>query len=377
MIHKERMLREFFELVQIPCSTRQERQVADLLTKKLEGLGFSVTEDDAGKILGGTSGNLIATLPATKKGTPVLMLTAHMDCVEPCGDIHPRIEDGIIRSDGNTILGADDKAGVTSILEALRVIDEEKIPHGAIQVVFTVAEEGGVNGSKNMNRSLLTADFGYTLDTGGHPGKIVSKAPGQDKLFIKIKGKAAHAGLAPEKGINAITAAGIIMADLPYCRIDEETTFNIGTIRGGKATNIVPDLVEIAAETRSRNKEKLAALTKRICTLFEEGAARTGTEISIEISHSYDPYSHDPEAPVVHFAAQAAEKLGFPVQIVESGGGSDANFYNTYGVPCAVLGVGMTNAHTTEEHIAEQDLYDAAALTLQIIKDTAAIKTDL
>lgn len=372
MINKQRILNDFFELVQIKCSTLQEREIGDLLTKRLQELGFSVMEDQAGKKLGGNCGNLIATRQGSISSAPKLMLTAHMDCVEPCSNIRPQLKDGLITSDGTTILGADDKAGIAAIFEALHCLKEQNIPHGDLQVVFTVAEEGGVNGSKNMDHSLLKADLGYTLDTGGHPGKITCRAPGQDKIFVKIQGKSAHAGIAPENGINAISAAAHIITKLPPARIDEETTCNIGKISGGGATNIVPDLVEIAGESRSRNKEKLDALTQKICDIFKTGASETNTKIEVEVRHSYDPYVLPADAPVIAVAAAAAEKLGFPVEIVESGGGSDANFYNTYGVPCAVLGVGMTNAHTKEESLLEQDLYDAAALTMQIIQEVAA-----
>lgn len=373
MLSEKRILTEFIELVKIRCSTRNEREIGDLLTKRLQDLGGSVIEDNTGEKLGGSCGNLIATFKGTLS-VPTVMLTAHMDCVEPCENINPQIRDGVIRSDGSTILGADDKAGITAILETLRVLKEDKIPHGDIQVVFTVAEEGGVNGSKNMDTSLLHADIGYTLDTHGSPGKIVSKAPGQNKIFVKIQGKPSHAGIAPEKGINAIVAAAKILVKIPQGRIDEETTCNVGTIVGGRATNIVAEFVEIACESRSRSKAKLDKLTNEICTVFKNGAVETNTKIDVTVKKSYDPYVIAEDSIAIVTAAKAARKLNFPVEIVESGGGSDANFYNTYGIPCAVLGVGMTNGHTKEEYILEKDLYDSARLTLQIVKDIAENK---
>lgn len=194
------------------------------------------------------------------------MLTAHMDCVEPCAGIHPVIEDGIIRSDGTTILGADDKAGVTAILEALRQLREHAIPHGPLQVVFTVAEENGVHGSQHLDSSLLHADMGFTLDTHGHPGVMSYKAPGKNQIHIHIAGKAAHAGVEPENGINAIQAAGVLLADAPQGRIDVETTCNIGRIAGGSATNVVADSCDIYYESRSRDTEKLERITQRIMT---------------------------------------------------------------------------------------------------------------
>lgn len=374
MINKKRVLDEFFELVQIKCSTRQEREVGDLLTRRLKELGCTVTEDDAGEKLGGNCGNLVANLKGNIPGAPTVMFAAHIDCVEPCANVKPRITDGVITSDGTTILGADDKAGVTAILETLRVIKEQNLAHGDLQVVFTVAEEGGVNGSKNMDKSLLKADFGYALDSSGRPGKIIVKAPGQNKIHVKIHGKTAHAGLAPEQGVNAIVAAGKILAKVPQGRLDDETTCNVGTIKGGRATNIVPDLVEISMESRSRNQEKLDRLTQQICSVFEEEAKNNNVKVDVVVAKSYGPYVLDENSKVVAAAAAAAKKLGIEVELTGTGGGSDANFYNNYGVPCSVLGVGMQKAHTTEEFIIEEDLYTTAAWVLQIVKDAAQTK---
>ena len=371
MIQEKRILDEFLELIQIPCSTLKEREIADLLTKRLEDLGFTVEEDNAGEKLGGNAGNLVATRKGNVPSAPMIMLTAHMDCVEPCTNIKPQIKDGLITSDGTTILGGDDKAGVVAILEALRVVKEDNIPHGDMQVVFTIAEEGGVNGSKNMDFSLLKAKLGYTFDTSGAPGRIVHKAPGQNKVRATITGKAAHAGNAPEKGINAIVAAGHILTKLPQGRIDEETTCNIGTISGGRATNIVAEEAVIFMETRSRNKEKLAKLTDEVVAIFKQGAKDTNTSIKIEVLPAYDPFDVPVDSETIRVASDAAKELNFAVNVVESGGGSDASFFNANGVPTAVLGVGMTNVHTKEECIKEEDLYNSARLALQIIKEAA------
>lgn len=374
MINKKRILAEFFELVQINCSTRQEREIGDLLTKRLEELSCLVTEDDAAQKIGGSCGNIIANLKGNLPGTPAILLAAHMDCVEPCANVKPQINNGVITSDGTTILGADDKAGITAILEILRVIKEQNLAHGDIQIVFAVAEEGGVNGSKNIDQSLLKADFGYALDSSGRPGKIIVSAPGQNKIHVKIHGKAAHAGLAPEEGINAIVVAGKALAKVPQGRIDDETTCNAGVIKGGRATNIVPDLVEITLESRSRDQDKLDQLTASICKTFEDTATENGARAEIKVVKAYGPYRLAEDSQVVTVAANAAKKLGLEVNITGTGGGSDANFYNNYGIPCSVLGVGMQKAHTTDEFILEEDLYTTAALVLQIVKDTAHIR---
>ena len=271
-INKQRVLDEFFELIQISCPSLGEREVADLLKKRLEELGGKVTEDmQSAKALNGTAGNLVADFKGTVAGAPRILLNAHMDCVNPCAGIKPRIEDGVIKSDGTTILGGDDKGGVVAILEALRCLKEQNLPHGDIQVVFSVSEEQGCAGAKNLDTSLLHSDIGYALDSSGRPGKIIFAAPGQNKIFAKVHGKTAHGGVAPEKGINAIKKAAEILMDVPTSRIDEETTCNIGIIHGGSATNIVPDLVEIAMDCRSRNPEKLEKLTADIVAAYKKG----------------------------------------------------------------------------------------------------------
>lgn len=373
MINKERIRKEFLELIQIRCSTHDEREIGDLLTKRLQELGGTVKEDQAGEKLGGNCGNLVADFPATAgmEKVPTVMLTAHMDCVEPCAGIHPIIENGIIRSDGTTILGSDDKAGVTAILETLRQLREQGLPHGPLQVVFTISEENGVHGSQNLDSSLLHADMGFTLDTHGHPGVMSYKAPGKNQIHIHIAGKAAHAGVEPEKGINAIVAAGTMLADAPQGRIDVETTCNVGRIAGGSATNVVADSCDVYYESRSRDKKKLEEITQRIVDHFKRGEKTTGCHITAEVSPDYGPYEIPQDAPAIEVASRAAKKLGFPLELEESGGGSDANHFNTYGVPTVVLGVGMTNCHTKEEYIEEKDLYDSAEWALAIVLEAA------
>ena len=372
MIDKKRVLNEFFELVSIRCSTLDEREIADLLTARLRDLGATeIHEDGAGKALGGNTGNIVANFKGTVADVPVVMLTAHMDCVEPCANIKPILKDGVIRSDGTTILGADDKAGVVAILETLRCLKEHDVPHGDLQIVFTVAEEGGVNGSRCLDTSLLHADLGYTLDTHGHAGVAAFKAPGKNQLGVRICGKAAHAGIDPDAGRNAITAAGKVLTAVPQGRIDEETTCNVGRIEGGTATNVVAEFCTLNFETRSRDKVKLDALTQRMIDAVNAAMEGTGCTAEIDLKKDYDPYELPADALPIQYLRRAAEKLGFPVVLEEEGGGSDANHFNAYGVPTTVLGVGMTDCHTKEESILEQDLYDAAELTLAIVQEVA------
>ncbi len=371
-INKERVLNQFYELIGIPCPSTQERQVADVLIKELQELGGTVVEDKASaEKLGGTTGNLVASFPGTVSGAPTILLSSHLDCVNPCTGIKATLKDGVFRSDGTTILGGDDKSGVVAIMETLRCLKEQNIPHGPLQVVFTVCEEQGVAGSRNMDPTLLHADFGYCLDSSGHPGKIIFAAPGQNKIFTKVHGKTAHGGIAPEKGINAIKKAAEILMDVPTARIDEETTCNIGIINGGTATNIVPDLVEIAMDCRSRNLQKLEALTERIVTAYKEGGKKAGVKVDVEVRPSYKPYELPKDSKCIVLAAKAAEELGLTVDIAATGGGSDSSHFNAFGVPCTVLGTGMTNVHTVEEILLEKDLYDICEWTLAIVADNA------
>lgn len=373
MINQKRVLNEFYDLVKVRCSTHDEREMADILKQKLQDLGaVSIQEDKAGEELGGNAGNIVANFAGTVPGAKTIMLTAHMDCVEPCANIHPVLKDGVIRSDGTTILGADDKAGVEAILEGLRQMNEQKLPHGPLQVVFTISEEGGVHGSQHIDQSLLHADYGFTFDTGGHPGLMSIAAPGKNQFIIHVKGKASHAGVAPEKGHNAIIAAAKLLADAPQGRLDEETTCNAGIIQGGTATNVVAAECTIRYEARSRNKEKLQKLTQAIIDHFEKGAAKTDCEANVELAPDYDPYAHDKDNPAIQLASRACEKLGFPIKLAESGGGSDANHFNEYGIPTIVMGVGMENGHTLEEYILEKDLYDSCELVVGLIQEAAS-----
>lgn len=372
MVNKDRVLREFYELAKIYCASGTEREVADVVKTKLTGMGLVVTEDNVQEQFGGNCGNVIALFKGNVPDAPAVMFNAHLDCVQPCAGIEPVLKDGVITSAGDTILGADDKAGVVTILEALRVITETGARHGDVEVIFTVCEDGGLKGSKYIDKAGLKAQFGYSLDSGGAPGEIVTMAPGQNSITATVYGKTSHAGLAPEAGINAIVVAGRALAELKQGRIDFETTANVGVISGGVATNIVPDKVVMKCEARSRNLAKLDAQTAHMKETFERIAAAHGARAEVIVEKAYDPFVVPEDAPVVKLFTQAADSVGFKVNITASGGGSDANYFNAYGVSTAVLGVGMSKAHTTAEYIKEEHLYQSAEMVLAIIKTIAA-----
>lgn len=358
------------ELVQVGSESGREGRMAALLKEKLAALGFGVTIDEAAKEIGTETGNIIAKLKGNVEAQPVLFC-AHMDTVTPGMGIKPVEESGIIRSAGDTVLGSDDKAGIAAILEAVRVLKEQEIPYGDLELVFTVCEETGLSGAKALDYSRLTAKMGFVLDSDGQAGTIVNQGPSQDKIVAEMFGRAAHAGINPEDGINAIQVASRAVAAMALGRIDEETTANLGIITGGKAVNIVPDRVTLQGETRSLNEQKRINQTGAICDALEKAARDAGTKVQINVETIY-PAMFVPESePVVRLAQKAAVKIGLKPEIKSTGGGSDTHILNQHGIPSVNLGIAMKKVHTTEEYIAVEDLVKDAEYVLAIIKEAA------
>jgi len=237
-------------------------------------------------------------------------------------------------------------------------------------VVISVGEEMHLLGARLMDKSKLRARRGYVLDAGGPIGTIVTSAPSQDSMQVTVYGKKAHAGSEPELGINAIRVASEAIAAMPLGRIDAETTANIGVIEGGIATNIVPDLVRVRGEARSRDNAKLAAQTAAMRAAFESAAQQHSTHIDFSITRSYNTFAWDEKTPVVASAIAAARRLGLTPILKGSGGGSDANIYAASGITCAVLSTGMADVHSPQEHIAIADMTDATRLLFEIVANT-------
>lgn len=366
-INQQRLIDEFCELVQIDSSSKDERLMADALLVKLQNLGFQVTEDDAGQKIGGTAGNVFAVLEGQKDASP-LLFCAHMDRVQPGHGIKPQINDGVIQSDGTTILAADDVAGIVAVLEAVRVMQEHQLPHGRLEILFTVAEEGGLWGAKSFSVERSKAKAGFFLDASGPVGTIVVQAPAQVGLQATIHGKAAHAGVAPENGINAIVVAAQAITLMKLGRLDSETTANIGIIQGGNATNIVPDKVELRGEARSRNNDKLEAQMNQMVQAIQDACKAHMVTADITTNHSYSAFSLSEEDYVVQLALEAAQNIGLQPSLASTGGGSDANIINGYGIPSVVLGLGYTNVHTTSESLPISELVKAAEYVLSLIQ---------
>ncbi|MCL6611013.1 MAG: M20/M25/M40 family metallo-hydrolase [Peptococcaceae bacterium] len=368
MVDAGRMVAEFLEMVKVDSVSGKERDMADLVKARLKDMGLDPVEDGAGNKINSSAGNIIARLPGTGKAGPPVMVCAHLDTVEPGRGIKPVVEEGIIRSSGDTILGGDDKAGIAIILEVLRMIRENRIDHPGVEVVFTVFEEGGLLGAKNLDPGMLEARLGYVLDSGGPPGTIITSAPTQDRISVAVRGKSAHAGICPENGVNAIEIAARAIAGLRMGRIDHETTVNIGVITGGKATNIVPDSVFVQGETRSLDRAKKELQTRLIVEKFNQAASASGAGVDVRVENLYREYSIGEDREVVRLAVEAAEKLGIVPRLESTGGGSDANVFNEMGIPTVVLGIAMQKVHTTEEFIRIGDMVTCCRYLLEIIK---------
>lgn len=376
MINQERIKQLLLELVQIDSTSRKERKVAERVKRICEELGAEVEIDDAGAAVGGDTGNVIARFPGTIPGADPIMMSAHMDTVVPGEGVKPVVEGDIIRTDGSTVLGGDDKSGISVIIETIRCLQEQKIPHAPIDAVFSICEEVGLLGAKHLDMSKVRARYGIVFDSDD-PGFLFTKGPSANHFEFTIHGLESHAGVAPESGISAIEIAAEAIAAMKLGRIDEETTANIGVIRGGEATNIITNLVTLRGEARSRSEEKLEAQTRHIIQCLEDAAARrevtvdgvtTRGRVESRVTREYHAMDVADDSRVVQLVQQAAARMGLEVKTLASGGGCDANIFNQRGIECANLGTGMRAIHTVKEWLDVKDMCASAEMTLEIMK---------
>ncbi|WP_107727599.1 M20/M25/M40 family metallo-hydrolase [Desmospora activa] len=370
MINQQRLLDEFLQLVGIDSETGDEREICDHLQQKLTALGFTVEEDDTTAVTGHGAGNLIATLEGNLPDAPVIYFTCHMDTVAPGKGVKARVEGEYVVTDGTTVLGADDKAGLAALLEGVRVVKEQGGKHGTIQFILTVGEESGLLGSKALDPAKVKADFGFAIDSNGPVGDIITSAPSQVRLDVKIEGKPAHAGVNPEEGISAIQVASRAISKMPLGRIDHETTANIGKFQGGSASNVVPQWVEILAEARSRDEKKLDVQAAKMKSGFEQAAAELGAQAEVTVTKMYPAYKYEESDLVVQKAMAAVKRVGREPRLLASGGGSDANVIAGHGIPTVNLAIGYEEIHTTNERMPLTELYKAGELVVALIEES-------
>ena len=358
----------FTELAAIPSPPGSEREVADRVTAYLRDLGLDVSEDDAGDRIGANAGNLLARLaPSSANGGTPIFLCAHLDTVQPTGPLEPVVEDGVIRNAGGTILGADNKAAVAAMLEAVRLILSENRPHAGIELLFTPKEEVGLQGAKAFDSDRLEAGVGFVFDHAAPIGEVMLGAPYARALEVTMRGRAAHAGMAPEEGRSAIAAAARAITDFRLGRLDDETTANVGLIQGGTAKNIVPDHCSFSIDVRSHDERKLADLVQEMLETITFAAALEQCEAETTVEESYRGYRLTRRDLPVRMACAALEREGFEPRLALGGGGADANVFNERGRPCVNLANGMTAIHTPDEHIAVADLERMVDVTLALV----------
>ena len=384
MINRDRLKTLLIELVRIDSLSRKEQAIAMRLKRELEELGGAVWTDDAGDKVGGSVGNLIGHFRGTVPDADPILLSAHMDTVVPGEGVVPVLEGNILRSDGRTVLGGDDKSGVAIICEVLRVARERNLPCSDIDVVFTICEEAGLIGAKCLDVSRLRARKGLVLDSDA-VGLLFTKAPAANRMEFHIRGLEAHAGVCPEKGISAIRVAAEGIAKMRLGRVDPETTANIGLIEGGMAVNIIPNSVRLKGEARSHNEQTLERQTRHMLQCLEEAASSYALEtdgkrfqatVEATIDRDYDRMEISDNAPIVRLVLAAGRNLGVEVKTSATGGGCDANVLNRKGLEVANLSTGMREIHTVKEWLDLNDLYLSAEMVLEIVRLNATTRTE-
>jgi tripeptide aminopeptidase len=373
---QDRLKNLFLELVQIDSLSRREHDVALRLQREVERAGASCSFDNAGEKVGGNSGNLIAKIPGNAAGALPFLLAAHMDTVAPGEGVKPIVEGDLIRTDGSTVLGGDDKSGCAVICEVLHRLREDNIPHGPIEAVFTICEEIGLQGARNLDLAQIAAKEGLVYDSDA-PGHLVIRAPSAVSISFKVKGLEAHAGVAPERGLSAIKIAATAIAGMRLGRIDEETTANLGVIKGGRAGNIIPGEASVRGEARSRNAAKLQGQIDHMVGCFEAAVAsasvtvdgqRHAAALEHSVHRAYDGMDIPDDAPLVRKVIEAARRIGRVLEPEGTGGGCDANILNQRGIVAANVGTGMREIHTTREWLDIKDMMAAVELTLEVLK---------
>ncbi|MFZ7101236.1 MAG: M20/M25/M40 family metallo-hydrolase [Peptococcaceae bacterium] len=361
-----RLIDLFLSLVKYPSPSGLEGGIGNLLHAKLCELGFEVAVDDADKKINGEMGNIIARKKSHISMKPIL-LCAHMDTVKPISKTDPIIKDGIIKSCGDGVIGADDKAGIAAILEGVQRIIESSQEHIPIEILFTVCEEGGLKGSYAFDVKGLRSCMGFVFDSRGSVGNIIIQAPAKKSLEFTFKGRAAHAGAEPEKGINAIVAASKAIVDMELGRISDITTANIGIIQGGVAKNIVPETVKITGEVRSLLDGDLNEQVARMVKVAQKAAEDVGATLEKNVIDDFPNLKLNKSDHVVQVATEAIMKLGIKVEYCKSGGGSDAAILTKKGIPSVNLAVGYEHPHTNQEEIAIEQLEKASELVVKLL----------
>ena len=354
------IVKEFIELAKIDTFSRQERAIVDVVKKKLENLGCTVTEDDAAsKIPDATAGNVFAVLEGELPGS--ILFCAHLDRVQNGFGIKPQIKDGIMTSDGTTILAADDLSGVAAILDGLRRIRYSGQKHPRIEILFSVCEEIGLRGSYNFDASVVHSKFGFVLDSPGRIGRILRSAMGKAQLFLEVTGESAHAAY-PERGKSALRAAVKVLSSIGDCRVDEETVINWSYFDCPSPCNTIPDHVLAKAFAMSGNNEKLDAYIRNFQETAAQVAEETGCKIDARVIVDYPAFHTSDESICVRLMQKVFENMGVKASVEDGAGGFDANLLSRWGIELVGLSTGYSLNHTVKENLVVEDLYKSGKM---------------
>lgn len=356
-------------LCEIRSPTGEEREVADTVLAELRALGVESSEDDAAAAAGAGAGNLLARLPG--RSDRWVMFCAHLDTVPHRGQVEVVESEGVFRSRGRTILGADNKAAVAVLLELVARHSASPPPVG-IELLLTVAEEQGLRGAKAFDVGQLRSDFGFVLDHAGPVGEVIVATPTQQKVIADFIGVEAHAGISPEEGHNAIAAAAAAIARMELGRLDEGTTANVGVIEGGTSGNVVPGHCRVTAETRSLDGERAARAATALTEDFAWGASEHGCDVDVRVEELFRGYELPQDSPGLAVAEAGLRRAGFAPVRTAIGGGSDVNAFRLNGFDCVLLANGPEDVHTAQERVAVRDLDAMLAVCEAILTEAAS-----
>ncbi|MDR6997831.1 M20/M25/M40 family metallo-hydrolase [Neobacillus niacini] len=367
-VNAERLQDLFLELAKINGPSGKESLVAEYLKKALPELGFTLEFDEAHKNFNGEVGNLIAWCEGTDSSIPPLFFSTHMDTVLPTEGLKPVIKDGVIYSDGTTILGADDRAALAAYLEAIRAIMDSGVPHGPIEFILTVNEQPGLVGATYMDYSKAKSKTGYIFDSSGDVGQTILKGPYSSRIWMEVHGNAAHIALNAEDGNSAFLLAAEGLTNMKLGAIDEETLANIGIIKGGELTSIIPGSVTVAGEVRSFSKEKLDAQLKHMEEVMKQAAEKKGGKVEVTIEKKYLGFDIPEDHILVKNTLEAAQNINVKPYLTETLGGADTNVLNENGLTTITLGLGFQNIHSFRECISIENLINTGRLTAALIE---------
>ena len=366
---KDRLLDDFVRLCEIESPSRRERACVDAVATELRGLGLQVEEDSSGQETGSDSGNLIARI-AGPADARTIMLCAHLDTVPLEGPVEVVRENGTLTNKHDAILGADNKAAVAVILAAARKLIREGSPVG-IELVFTTCEEIGLRGAKALDRSKLVSEYGFVFDHASPIGELVVAAPTYFRIDARFRGHAAHAGIRPEAGRNAIAAAAAAVSRLELGRVDDESTANVGTIKGGTAANVVAEHCLVELEARSLDHGRAASMVSHMVDTITEAASDAECDVETSVEEQNRGFRLARTSPPVAVTAAALEGLGIEPSYVSTGGCSDANIFVAGGMPCLCVANGTERNHQPDESVTVDALETMLDVTLGIVAQSA------